>query len=172
LIKGSLLALRESRVWSCRRPFRSREWRPQARCCACPYHTGALSCADNPRGLRTNPLSRVVGTLDPELRLHRQPLATARTVCSQSSRPFRRDAIERSVHRVRGQVLEQTTARMSNASSHRLVRSPRSATKSSTLRKPSVKHDVPVDRRRNRPRTKEVVVIRHPSGKLNKVPFA
>ena len=103
---------------------------------------------------------------DRELRLHGQPLVTARTVCSQSSGPFRRDAIERSVDRVRGGVLEQKTARMSNASSHRLAGDilPRAATKSSILRKPSVKHDVPVDRRRNQRRTKEIVAIRHLSG--------
>jgi len=104
---------------------------------------------------------------DPELRLHRQPLVTARTVCSQSSGPFRRDAIERSVDRVRGGVLEQKTARMSNdilAPSRRRDILPRAATKSSILRKPSVKHDVPVDRRRNQRRTKEIVAIRHLSG--------
>src|SRR6478752_10456496 len=57
---------------------------------------------------------------------------------------------------------------MSNASSHRLSGDilPRAATKSSIFGKPSVKHDVPVDRGRDQRRTEEIVVLRHLSGQV------
>jgi hypothetical protein len=76
--------LRESRVWSCLRPFRSREWCPQADVPLAPI-TPAPFPAPTIHGASNQSAFLRRWNTDRELRLHRQPLATARTVCSQSS---------------------------------------------------------------------------------------
>jgi hypothetical protein len=125
--------------------------------------TANLSSCDS--ALRTNPRSCVVGT---------QIENFAFTV-SRSPQP-ELSARKRHGHFVemplRGRSIASAVKFSSkdgpnvNASSHRLSGDilPRAATKSSILGKPSVKHDVPVDRRRDQRRTEEIVVLRHLSG--------
>jgi hypothetical protein len=125
--------------------------------------TANLSSCDS--ALRTNPRSCVVGTQIENFAFtvsrSPQPELSARKRHGHFvEMPLRGRSIASAVK------FSSKDGPMSNASSHRLSGDilPRAATKSSILGKPSVKHDVPVDRRRDQQRTEEIVVLRHLSG--------
>ena len=148
MIKGSLLALRESRVWSCLAPFARGNGvrRPDA---ALARITPARS-----------PVQTILGASEPicfPASLEHQ-IENFAFILSRSPQP-ELSARNRQGHFVempsRGRSIAKFSSKRrpecSKAFSHRLAGDnlPRAATKSSILRKPSVKHDVPVDRMRN-----------------------